>query len=220
MRCAISDKSAALSGIVEREGDFTVPSQRKEDRRIRRTRDSLREALVALIREKPYDDIVVKEILARANVSRSTFYTHFRDKNELLLSGIHHVLRSAPRDGQRTRTEWSERILWFSLPIFEHIARHRQAAVATMDPEGRRALHEHLQQAIPPLIENEVGRSRRGSSDHTPLELLASWIAATFVLVLDWWVESDPLLPARDADRVFRALVRPALAEMRRPGAA
>jgi AcrR family transcriptional regulator len=205
-----------LSGIVER--DLTVPNRRTEDRRIRRTRASLREALAALIREKSYDDIVVKEILARANVSRSTFYTHFRDKDALLLSGIHHLLRSAPRDGPRTRGESRERLLWFSLPIFEHIERHRQAGTATMGSGGRRALHAHLERAIPPLIEHEVGTVRRGASDHPPRALLVSWIAATFVLVLNWWVESDPPLPARDADRVFRALVRPALVQPARGG--
>ncbi len=43
-----------------------------EDRRIQKTISLLREALVCLIAEKPYDSIVVKEILDRANVGRST----------------------------------------------------------------------------------------------------------------------------------------------------
>jgi len=39
--------------------------------------------LIDLAHEKPYDSIAVKEILDRANVGRSTFYTHFQDKHEL-----------------------------------------------------------------------------------------------------------------------------------------
>src|SRR6516164_2810623 len=54
--------------------------KRGKDRRIEKTQALLHEALGALIREKPYDEIVLKEILDRANVGRSTFYTHFRDK--------------------------------------------------------------------------------------------------------------------------------------------
>lgn len=68
-----------------------------EDRRIQKTLKLLREALVSLIAEKPYDSIVVKEILDRANVGRSTFYTHFRDKDELLSSGIHDMLGPVPQ---------------------------------------------------------------------------------------------------------------------------
>ena len=64
------------------------------DRRVQRTKTSLRAALIGLAREKPYDSIAVKEILDRANVGRSTFYAHFRDKKDLLESGIHEMLRS------------------------------------------------------------------------------------------------------------------------------
>ena len=54
--------------------------------RVRRTRDALGDALVALIQEKPFDTITVKEVLARAGVSRSTFYAHFSDKEDLFMS--------------------------------------------------------------------------------------------------------------------------------------
>jgi AcrR family transcriptional regulator len=60
----------------------------KVDRRIRRTRDTLGDALVELIREKPFEDITVQEILDRAGVGRSTFYTHYRDKQDLFLGEV------------------------------------------------------------------------------------------------------------------------------------
>jgi AcrR family transcriptional regulator len=47
---------------------------------------------MSLISEKAYDAIVVKEILDRANIGRTTFYTHFRDKDELLASSIQEML--------------------------------------------------------------------------------------------------------------------------------
>ena len=50
-----------------------------KDRRIQKTIGLLHEALGALIREKPYDEIDEQENLNRANVGRSTFYMHFRD---------------------------------------------------------------------------------------------------------------------------------------------
>src|SRR5256885_2947515 len=59
---------------------------KKEDQRVRRTRDRLGDAMMALLVEKPFDDITVQEVLDRAGVSRSTFYAHFKDKNDLFLS--------------------------------------------------------------------------------------------------------------------------------------
>jgi AcrR family transcriptional regulator len=195
-----------------------VREKRTKDRRIQKTEALLREALAALIREKPYDDIVVKEILARANVGRSTFYTHFRDKDELLLSGIQDMLRSTPRaGGGRVAATPYESILWFSLPIFKHIEQHRRTGEATTAPPGRRAMHEHLQHAVTELIEDEVRASLRRSRrtpGHAMSELLVQWIASTFVLVLNWWVESESPLPAGEADGLFRGLIEPSLAKL------
>ena len=58
------------------------------DRRKRKTRDALRNALSDLIEEKTYNKITVQELAEHANVSRSSFYLHFRDNDDLLLSGF------------------------------------------------------------------------------------------------------------------------------------
>ena len=62
--------------------------RRKPDERARRTCQRLGEALLKLILEKPYEDVTVQEVLDRASVGRSTFYLHYRDKNDLLLSQL------------------------------------------------------------------------------------------------------------------------------------
>jgi AcrR family transcriptional regulator len=56
----------------------------KTDIRIRFTRKTLRESLVALMKEKPILNITIKEICDRAGLSRSTFYTYYKDQYELL----------------------------------------------------------------------------------------------------------------------------------------
>lgn len=55
------------------------------DRRIERTKHSLQESLLALIREMPYEDIEIQAITDRANTARVTFYRHYATKTELLL---------------------------------------------------------------------------------------------------------------------------------------
>lgn len=60
----------------------------KVDRRVRRTRDALGDALMALIQEKSFETITVQHVLDRAGVGRSTFYAHFSDKDDLFLSDI------------------------------------------------------------------------------------------------------------------------------------
>src|SRR5260370_21298608 len=111
-------------------GTMTLPENRVTDRRIQKTQNLLRDALVSLIHEKNYDAIVVKEILDRANVGRSTFYMHFRDKDELLVSGIHDMLRSIQPTVLPSSAKRYEKIVWFSLAIFEYHDQHRRSCDA------------------------------------------------------------------------------------------
>jgi AcrR family transcriptional regulator len=103
-----------------------------QDRRIEKTKTLLHEALGSLILEKPYDSIVVQEILDRANVGRSTFYMHFHDKDELLISSIHDLLRSVQTAELPPSRKRYERIIRFSLPVFEHIHHQRHTGAANI----------------------------------------------------------------------------------------
>ena len=183
---------------------------------MQRTRELLHGALASLIHEKSYDAIVVKEILGRANVGRSTFYAHFRDKDELLVSGIHEMLRTGATAGAPGSTNRYDGILRFSLPIFEHIERRRGARDSMARPRGRPIVHERLQLVLAELVAADLRRLGRGSAEGSrrmPLDLLARHVASTFVLVLNWWAESTDPLPSTRMNDLFRALVLPALAE-------
>jgi AcrR family transcriptional regulator len=66
---------------------------KKPDRRVERTRKLLRDSLIALILEKGYDAVTVQDITDRANLGRATFYLHYRDKDDLLLSMMEEILQ-------------------------------------------------------------------------------------------------------------------------------
>lgn len=79
-------KQADMSGNADAAKAPTTKA--KVDRRIVRTRDTLGDALVELMQEKAFDEITVQEVLDRAGVGRSTFYAHYRDKDDLFLSDV------------------------------------------------------------------------------------------------------------------------------------
>jgi AcrR family transcriptional regulator len=181
------------------------------DRRVRRTKRSLHEALVGLAREKPYDAIAVKEILDRADVGRSTFYDHFGDKDDLLESGIQDMIRAA-RESAPSRDP-VERIVAFSLAVLGHINGHRQSVGPQMVRSSQHAFHRRLEVALADWIGTDVSAAlvRSGSLRAVSPELVAHHVASTFVLVLNWWVECEPALTPAQVDARFRALVLPAL---------
>ena len=72
--------------MSENEPVHLAPEKKKTDARVRRTRDALGDALITLMQEKAWETITVQDILDRAHVSRSTFYTHYSDKDDLFMS--------------------------------------------------------------------------------------------------------------------------------------
>ncbi len=62
--------------------------KKKEDLRIVKTKKSLYEGLVKLMKKNNFESIKVSDICHEALVNRSTFYDHFSDKYELLESMI------------------------------------------------------------------------------------------------------------------------------------
>jgi AcrR family transcriptional regulator len=181
------------------------------DRRVQRTRTSLRNALISLAREKPYGSIAVKEILARANVGRSTFYMHFHDKDELLDCGIYEMLGSIRR--RSSSGAGLDQVIAFSRPILEYIAAHRRPDGPSMPHQGRLIMHDRLEDVLTHRITEDLAMvmRRRQSAPAMPTDLLARHVAATFVLVLNWWVDSEVMLTPAEADGRFRALVLPIL---------
>src|SRR5579863_6893434 len=107
--------------------------RRQVDERVRRTRARLGSALVALIHEKPFNDVTVQQVLDRASVGRSTFYLHFRDKNDLLLSQLEMFLEfmsttlSAKQDATRRLAPVTE--------MFEHVASQKKLYRALADSD-------------------------------------------------------------------------------------
>ena len=194
-----------------------MTNERSKDRRVQKTQGLLHGALASLIHEKSYDAIVVKEILARANVGRSTFYTHFRDKDELLDRGLRSMLRACEANAPLRSTGPADRILRFSLPLFAHIEQLRGASDASAGVQRQAVIHERLERVLAELIVDDLRgvRSERQppSAEGVPRDLLARHVASTFLLVLNWWMESPEPLPARKANDLFRALILPALTE-------
>lgn len=195
----------------------TVSGPRKADRRVARTQKRLRDALHSLIHERDYDSIAVKEILDRADVGRSAFYMHFRDKDDLLVSALHEILGAVPSSRSVTHGKRDQEFLWFSLPVFKHLDQLRHAGELKLGPKGRAVLHGHLQEVLAALIDEDVKktlRGRRKAVGQLPVDLLVRYIDSTFILVLNWWVENKCPLSPKEVNELYRSLIVPTLKDV------
>jgi AcrR family transcriptional regulator len=169
----------------------------KNDRRSQRTRHLLGEALVALIREKDYNTITVSDIIERANVGRSTFYAHYRDKDTLFVGELDRVIEILSH-----RIPGQEEMPFFpSLGLFRHVGEEYELYKALLWGSGIDLLIKHLQKSISKRIEQ--GLQKSGREFDVPLPILASFIAGSFLTLLKWWLENKMIYPAEEMDRMF-----------------
>ncbi|MBI3583730.1 MAG: TetR/AcrR family transcriptional regulator [Nitrospinae bacterium] len=192
--------------------------KKTEDRRIQKTHKFLHEALISLILEKKYESITVQKILDRANVGRSTFYTHFQNKDELLLNGLHglkDMLRTAQMRAPSVSAKPYERIIGFSLPMFEHAYEYRGVWKALLRSRAGLVVRQHILKILADLIrdesEKEFRKLKREDSD-IPFDLFVHFLAETFMLVIGWWLNQNNPISPKKIDGIFRDLILPNLA--------
>lgn len=60
-----------------------MDSPKREDKRVKNTRQAIRNSFLKLIVEKPIERISVTELCRDAGVNRGTFYAHYTDAYDL-----------------------------------------------------------------------------------------------------------------------------------------
>ena len=175
------------------------------DGRVRRTRDRLGDALVELMQERPFDSITVQHVLDRAGVGRSTFYAHYRDKDDLFLSDVDEFFL-----GMATRLsrlgEASDRVAPVR-ELFAHVAEARPFYEALVE-SGRihdvlELGHEHFARGIGERLRARSGP--RPSAEEGYAGVAHAAAGAPFAL-LSWWFDRGmPASPER-MDELFHGM--------------
>lgn len=181
------------------------------DRRIQRTQLSLHQSLIALILEKGYDPITVKDITQRANVGRSTFYAHYLDKEDLLQKGLDDLgkVLSTERDALRRRLGGDSRFA-FSLAFFRHAHNYRAVYKAMVDQHAGALVSKRLQMVLAGLVRDELGTLKTGTvSDVIPKEVLVLFVVGAIMSVLTWWLDDADQASAEHVEALFRQLTAP-----------
>jgi AcrR family transcriptional regulator len=182
-------------------------SARKTDPRVLRTQDALGEALIKLMHEKPFKDITVQDVLDLSHVSRSTFYMHYRDKDDLFLSEVDHFFEMmATLLAQRG--ENSNRIVPVR-ELFAHISEVGEF-YAAMTAAGKindvlESAQGHFARAIEQRLAGQQQPERAVAAAQRAA--LAHALAGAMLSLLTWWIDHRmPMSPA-EMDDLYHQMV-------------
>ena len=179
---------------------------RKPDERARRTRDRLGGAFVALIHEKPIESVTVQNVLDRASVGRSTFYLHFRDKNDLLLSQLEKFLEMMSTT-LSVRKEVSHRVVPVA-EMFAHIENQRDLYRILADAGRLNDFYDLAQGYFSRGIEDRLRESKHVPKiPYRELAARASALAGSLLSLLRWWLDRGAKEPPGEMDELFHRMV-------------
>jgi len=174
------------------------------DRRVRRTRRQLRDALVALTLERGWDAVSVRDVCERADVGRSTFYVHFADKENLLLSGFDD-LHAALEHVRRERHGAFD----FIEPLALHAQENRRIMQALVGRQSGKQVEWRFRDVLSSLVEAELEALKVKKSER---KAAARFIAGGMAELLLHWLEHPK---PDDAKKVAAELCRFALGIVR-----
>jgi AcrR family transcriptional regulator len=73
------------------EGATAKPRARRPRHDPKETEREILEAAEALLRERPFREVTIPEVMRTAGLTRPAFYAHFRDRSDLLLRVVAHI---------------------------------------------------------------------------------------------------------------------------------
>ncbi|MHB9291949.1 hypothetical protein Holit_01037 [Hollandina sp. SP2] len=165
----------------------------KESRKTRYTRMVIRDSLIELMKQQPITDITIKEICNLADVSRPTFYTHYRDQYDLLQSiedevGVYFdnniFANKVKKCGKREITQMIENVLQY----IENNSNYVQVLLSENGDIGfqRKIFHrfvDHLQY----MLKNYSGKI----SDEAKIECYSIYTVHGIIALVHHWLKNS-----------------------------
>lgn len=153
------------------------------DRRVKRTRKLLKNALIELTKQKNYESITIRDITDCADIGYATFFRHFEGKDDLMLdifTGIIEDLEAVPGEHNRDYFEQEGKLL------FEHASENKSLYRCILDSKifsGK--LSEHIRDMV--LRHLESHQDQFNASD-IPLDAAAQHMVSSTLGLMDWWL--------------------------------
>ena len=168
------------------------------DRRVRKTKEALGRALMDHLRKVPWDEITILMICDRADVARSSFYSHFNGKIDLLDHVIAQqlaVVQSIPPGGTGLQS-----LLW----LVDHVTADRAFFVRMAVSVSGHVVFSRFRMAVRQMLQDELATRQPPVAP----DVASFIIGGSFEVILRWTMTKDACSAADLLDSVQRLTAR------------
>jgi AcrR family transcriptional regulator len=164
----------------------------KMDRRILKTQESLKTAVIELMNEKKFDEITIQDIADRANVNRGTLYLHYQDKFDLLDKLIEmHLAELEEMDEWACKLDWIDALV----PYFEYFEKHYlffSTMLASKDTPS--SFRTRLLASFIEGFKGEIDKESDKNMDLTE-DIMVQYAGNAYVGIIEWWIRNGMPYP-------------------------
>jgi len=171
-----------------------MSKKRKPDLRVGRTRRWLQRALKELMAEKSYKQIKVSEIVARAEVSRPTFYMHFETKDHLLMSLFDDLLTTTQDEFLDSVSKTRADYRYFATRNFQFWEQNAEVFRLLLEARVDMMLLQRIQQRTAAYVRKL--RAVEGVEEHRLTAYMDDAMAGAMFMILKRWVQKDDSVSA------------------------
>lgn len=166
----------------------------KIDRRVKRTRRLVSNAFIDLVLENGYDGVRIEDIIDRADVARTTFYTHFKDKGDLLDYVVELFREEAMQNIPNIELDEnglpsSEQLRTTFQNVADHASFFRMALAENGMPKFYDRIHDIVARMVQTLADQHA--EEHGRSYRMPNSLVSYHFAGAFLSTVKWWLEDN-----------------------------
>jgi len=159
----------------------------RPDRRIERTKGALLGALLALLADKPWDEVSVQDVCECAGIGRSTFYLHYAHKEALLAAGLSDLQVRLREAGRRQ----ADKPFGFLEALVDHVEEQRQVFRSIIGRRSGQAVQRLFRETVEQLVKDDLASLPAGP-EH---DLTARFLAAGIVDAVALWIDAPQRMP-------------------------
>jgi AcrR family transcriptional regulator len=164
----------------------------KVDRRILKSQEAIKKAVIELMSEKNFDDITIQDIADRANVNRGTIYLHYSDKFDLLDKLIETHINEL-REICESASEMD--FIESTVICFEYFESNYLFFSTMLASKGAPYFRSRFLEFLIEEFKNEVDTTK-GKNYGLSEDVIVQFISTAYVGVLEWWLTNGMPYPA------------------------
>ncbi|RAS75126.1 TetR/AcrR family transcriptional regulator [Priestia endophytica] len=167
----------------------------KVDRRITKSQEAIKKAVIELMSDKNFDDITIQDIADRANVNRGTIYLHYLDKFDLLDKIIEEHINEL-RVMCESAAEMDLDFVESNVGWFEYFESNYSFFSTVLASSKASSFRRRFQELLIEEMKNDIDTTKVINRELNE-EVILQFIVTSFVGIAEWWITKGMPYPPR-----------------------